>query len=85
MDRTGVRIKQEEADPVALRASIGGRGDVGYYLIFRGGRGEVVAMIETVLEALRIQEGDYVANAQREDVVRLMSWRSTKEGMDERG
>ena len=31
-----IKISKEETDPVCLRASIGGKKDMGYYLVFRG-------------------------------------------------
>ena len=53
MTKTKVEITQETPDPIALRASIGGRPDIGYYLVYRGPKADVIAMIEATLEALR--------------------------------
>lgn len=36
MERTNLVITREKADPLALRASIGGNKEVGYYLVWRG-------------------------------------------------
>jgi hypothetical protein len=32
---TMIKITREDADPLAMRASIGGRKSLGYYLVFR--------------------------------------------------
>lgn len=45
-------------DPLALRASIGGREAIGYYLQYRGDPAEVLAMLRAVLvEAERVLPG----------------------------
>lgn len=46
-----ISVTREPDDPEALRASIGGREDVGYYLVFRGDPEEVLDMLRAVLPA----------------------------------
>jgi hypothetical protein len=46
-------ITQEDPDPIALRASIGGRADIGFYLVYRGSKTDVIEMIQTVLAAFK--------------------------------
>lgn len=48
-----VTITRQAADPLCLRASIGGTAKMGYYCMFRGDQGEVLAMLEEVLKAMR--------------------------------
>lgn len=40
-------------DQLALRASIGGRPDIGWYCSYRGNRADIIAMLEIVLEDLK--------------------------------
>jgi hypothetical protein len=49
-------ITQEDPDPIALRASIGGRADIGFYLVYRGQKTDVIEMIQTVLAAFKSHE-----------------------------
>jgi hypothetical protein len=44
-----VVITREPDDPLALRASIGGTPQLGYYLTFRGDPEKVVAMLRNVM------------------------------------
>lgn len=49
---TTFHVERQEDDPLALRASIGGgktAGD-GYYLVYRGAPGDVLAMLRLVVD-----------------------------------
>ena len=48
-----VVIEKKEDDPEALRASIGGRKDKGYYLVFRGDDEEIIMMLHAMTGAFR--------------------------------
>jgi hypothetical protein len=45
-----LRIVREEDDPLALRASIGGREGMGFYLVYRGNPQEVLEMLRAVVK-----------------------------------
>jgi hypothetical protein len=47
------KIIKKEDDPLALRASIGGRPDIGFYCTFRGNLSDIVEMLEKVLTDLK--------------------------------
>ena len=40
-------------DPIALRASIGGKPEIGFYCSYRGNRPDIITMLEKVLEDLK--------------------------------
>jgi hypothetical protein len=44
-------------DPLALRASIGGKPDIGYYLTYRGDPKEVLSMLREVLDRAELELG----------------------------
>ena len=48
-----VTLERLPDDPVCLRVSIGGKGELGYYCQFRGDQTAIIDMIETVLLVLR--------------------------------
>lgn len=48
-----ILVKEEEPDPLCLRASIGGSEKDGYYLVFRGNVLEIENMLEDTLSAFR--------------------------------
>lgn len=48
-----IQVTREHDDKLALRASIGGRAEFGYYLLFRGDPAEVLAMLEDVILVAR--------------------------------
>ena len=46
-----IKIIKEETDPICLRASIGGRKEDGYYLVYRGDNlDEIEEMLKEVYE-----------------------------------
>lgn len=47
------KIIKKEDDPIALRASIGGTKEIGFYCVFRGNKMDVIDMIEKVLTDLK--------------------------------
>ena len=52
-----IKIIKELDDPLGvLRASIGGREDLGFYLTYRGNLAAVVTMLETVIAEARKQQ-----------------------------
>lgn len=48
-----VLVNKSPDDPTALRASIGGTDEVGFYCLYRGNTQSVVAMLEKVVAELR--------------------------------
>lgn len=50
-----VRVTRLTADPAAMRASIGGQPELGYYLVWRGEPEAVLAMLREVLAAAELQ------------------------------
>lgn len=48
-----VMVKKEPDDPLALRASVGGNDDAGFYCVYRGDRAAVANMLEKVVKDLR--------------------------------
>lgn len=46
-----IAVNKLPDDPVALRASIGGRAEIGYYLTYRGDLADIVPMLRDVLKA----------------------------------
>lgn len=53
---------RETDDPLALRASIGGKPELGFYLVYRGDPRAVLAMLR---EVVRQAEGELAAGTQR--------------------
>ncbi len=49
------RIIRETDDPIALRASIGGRPEIGWYLVFRGEPSAIASMLEEVVDVARVE------------------------------
>jgi hypothetical protein len=49
-DATSLKVIREADDPIALRASIGGREGMGFYLVYRGEPQDVLAMLRQVVE-----------------------------------
>lgn len=58
--KTDISISRKTDDPIALRASIGGKEGVGYYCVFRGNPADVVPMLEQVLEAMKRPEINFI-------------------------
>lgn len=48
---SAIRITKEQDDPICLRASIGGQVPEGYYIVYRGDREKVLAMLRSVVES----------------------------------
>jgi hypothetical protein len=53
--KTIVKVTRLPDDPLALRASIGGKPDIGYYLTYRGDPQEVVAMLREVIAQAELE------------------------------
>lgn len=49
-----IKLKQQTKDPSALRASIGGNKEHGYYVTFRGNMDDVQTMLEDTLTAFKL-------------------------------
>ena len=47
------KIIKLQDDPIALRASIGGKPEIGWYCSYRGNRPDIIVMLEKVLEDLK--------------------------------
>lgn len=47
------KIIKKENDPIALRASIGGKPGIGFYCVFRGNKSDILDMLEQVINDLR--------------------------------
>jgi hypothetical protein len=50
-----IKILREDNDPEALRVSIGGTPEVGYYFVYRGEPQQILAMLEPVIAAATAQ------------------------------
>ena len=50
---TPIRILKSPDDPKALRVSMGGTKEIGYYLVFRGDKEAILHCIETLHAALK--------------------------------
>lgn len=48
-----IKVKRYPRDPFAIRVSIGGREDTGYYCVYRGTREEAIRCIELALAKLQ--------------------------------
>ena len=47
------KVIKLQPDPIALRASIGGKPEIGWYCSYRGNRTDIITMLEIVLEDLK--------------------------------
>ena len=59
-----VKVIRKADDPHMLRASIGGDKTVGYYCVYRGNKADVIACVQTVLEALTVCDDLTVGGSQ---------------------
>ncbi len=48
------KITKEENDPICMRASIGGKPEIGFYLVYRGSRRDVLNMLKQVISDLEV-------------------------------
>lgn len=48
-----IKLIQKETDPICTRVSIGGKAEIGYYGVYRGGLDEAIECVEIVLKELR--------------------------------
>jgi hypothetical protein len=55
-DKLTVNIHHLPDDPLCMRASIGGKSEAGFYLMFRGNQREVLAMLKLATMALSVCE-----------------------------
>ncbi len=51
MSTIKVRIIRDKDDPIALRISMGGREEIGYYIVYRGDPQEILDCLQTCIDA----------------------------------